>query len=76
MIQYVRDQGLGGGPLEIYAAGELRHGADRILDTMIYYVVRGYEQGMRAQSLGVAMPAVFIYTGTRHGRLPWNAVIF
>ncbi len=46
-LQYVRDEGLIGSPLEIYAEEELHRGADRIFATMIYYVVRGYEQAMR-----------------------------
>lgn len=53
MIQYVRDQGMGGGPLEIYAEEELQMGADRIFHTMVYYVVRGYEQAIR-ERLGKA----------------------
>ncbi len=47
MIQWVRDQGIGQSPLEIYAEEELEHGADRIFDTMVYYVVRGYEKELR-----------------------------
>ena len=54
MIQYVRDQGVGGNPLEIYAEEELQHGADRIFDTMIYYMVRGYEQALRERTMSAA----------------------
>lgn len=50
MIQYVRDQGMGPTPLELYAEEELEYGADRIFDTIIYYFVRGYERAMRQQS--------------------------
>ncbi len=47
MIQYVRDQGFGISPIQIYAEEELQLGADRIFDSMIYYVVRGYERAMQ-----------------------------
>ncbi len=47
MIQYVRDQGFGHSPLEIYAEEELQHSAARIFDRMVYHVVRGYERAMR-----------------------------
>ncbi len=47
MINYIRDQGLGSTPLEIYAEEELEHGSDRVFDTIIYYFVRGYERAMR-----------------------------
>jgi hypothetical protein len=47
MIQYVRDQGMGHSPLEIYAEEELQHAADQIFDTLIYYFVRGYEYALR-----------------------------
>lgn len=49
MIQFVHDQGVYGTALEIYAEEELERGADRTFDTMIYYVVRGYEQAMRGR---------------------------
>jgi hypothetical protein len=55
MIQYVRDQGIGSGALEIYAEKELQSGADRMFDTMIYYLVRGYEQAMRERLGRTAM---------------------
>ncbi len=54
MIQYVRDQGLGQTPLELYAEEELEHGSDRIFDTIIYYLVRGYEHAMRERFTLVA----------------------
>lgn len=54
MIQYVRDQGLGQTPLELYAEEELEHGADRIFDTIIYYFVRGYERAMREHWVSAA----------------------
>ncbi|HVX66082.1 MAG TPA: hypothetical protein VHA11_05760 [Bryobacteraceae bacterium] len=47
MIDYVRDQGLGVTPLELYAEEELEHGADRVFDQIVYYFVRGYERAMR-----------------------------
>jgi hypothetical protein len=50
MIQYVLDQGVSDSPLELYAEGELEHGANRIFDIIIYYFVRGYERAMRERS--------------------------
>ncbi len=49
MIQYVRDQGMDGSALEIYAEEEFERSTDRIFATMIYYVVRGYEAAIQAQ---------------------------
>jgi hypothetical protein len=54
MIQYVRDQGLGQTPIELYAAEELQHGADLIFDTLVYYFVRGYEQALRGRTMSAA----------------------
>ena len=54
MIQYVRDQGLGMTPLELYAEEELEHGSGRIFDRIIYYFVRGYERAMRHGSAAAA----------------------
>ncbi len=50
MIEYVRDQGYGQTPLELYAEEELYRGANRIFDTMVFYVIRGYEQAMKGQA--------------------------
>ncbi len=54
MLQYVRDQGLLQGPIDIYAEDELQRGADRIFDRMIYYLVRGYE-GIMRERMDVAL---------------------
>ncbi len=54
MIQYVRDQGMGHTPLEIFAEEELEHGADLIFDQIIYYVVRGYERTLRGRTMAAA----------------------
>ena len=54
MIQYIRDQGLGRTPLDIYAEEELEVGSDRIFDTIIYYFVRGYERAMRERFTAAA----------------------
>jgi hypothetical protein len=47
MVDYVRDQGMGVTPLDLYAEEELEHGADRVFDRIIYCFVRGYESAMR-----------------------------
>jgi hypothetical protein len=47
MVEYVRDQGMGVTPLELYAEEELEHGADQVFDQIVYYFVRGYERAMR-----------------------------
>ncbi|HEX8985805.1 MAG TPA: hypothetical protein VF767_10245 [Bryobacteraceae bacterium] len=47
MIQYIRDQGLGRTPLDMYAEEELEVGSGRIFDRIVYYFVRGYERAMR-----------------------------
>jgi hypothetical protein len=49
MIQFVRDQGLGQTPLELYAEEELERGSDRIFNKIIYHFVRGYERAMREE---------------------------
>jgi hypothetical protein len=54
MIQFVRDEGLHQTPIELYAEEELRHGADRIFNTIIYYFVRGYESALRAHAMRAA----------------------
>jgi hypothetical protein len=54
MVQYVRDEGQGQTPFELYAEEELQHGADRIFDALIYHFVRGYEQALRGRALGAA----------------------
>jgi len=54
MIQYIRDQGLGRTPLDIYAEEELEVGSDRIFDTIVYYFVRGYERAMRERFTAIA----------------------
>jgi len=54
MIQYIRDQGLGRTPLDIYAEEELEVGSDRIFDTIVYYFVRGYERAMRERFTATA----------------------
>lgn len=45
MIEYGRRQGMAG-PLDVYAAEELKLAADRIFDLMIFYVIRGYERAL------------------------------
>jgi hypothetical protein len=51
MLRYVRDEGLGQTPLELYAEEELERGADRVFDSLIYYVVRGYERALRGRAM-------------------------
>lgn len=46
MIQYIREESFVSRAIEIYAREELEYSADRIFDTMIYHIVRGYEQAM------------------------------
>lgn len=47
MIDFVREQGFRQTPMELYAEEELEHRVGRFFDTMIYHVVRGYEEAMR-----------------------------
>ena len=47
MIQYIRDEGLVSVALDIYAEEELEYTADEVFDTLVYHIVRGYEQAMR-----------------------------
>ncbi len=54
MIQWVLDQGYAQTPLDLYAEEELQHGADRIFDSIIFYVVRGYERALRERAVSAA----------------------
>jgi hypothetical protein len=50
MIQFVRDQGLGDTTVALYAEEELEHVVGRFFDTMLYNMIKGYEEAMRAGS--------------------------
>jgi hypothetical protein len=45
-IEFVRDQGIGRSTLELYAEEELEHAVGRFFDSVVYYVVRGYEEAL------------------------------
>jgi hypothetical protein len=43
MLDYIRDQGIGLSTVEIYAEEELEHQVGVFFDSVIYHVVRGYQ---------------------------------
>ena len=47
LMDFVRDHAFVETSLQLYAEGELEKSIGRLFDRMIYYVVRGYEEGMR-----------------------------
>ncbi len=47
MIQFVRDQGMGGTTVELYAEEELEHVVDRFFDTILYNMIKGYEDALK-----------------------------
>jgi hypothetical protein len=50
MIGFVRDQGVWQNSLELYAEEELQHRVGQFFDKLVYYVVRGYEEGIERAS--------------------------
>jgi hypothetical protein len=54
MIEFVRDQGMGRTSLDLYAEEEFEHNVSRLIDTLVYCVVRGYERAMKDAALKVA----------------------
>ncbi len=43
MLAFVRDQGITQTAMELWAEEELEHSVGRFFDTMIYHLIRGYE---------------------------------
>ncbi len=47
MLGYIRHQGLGSNAVELYAEEELEHTVGRFFDTLLYHLVKGYENAAR-----------------------------
>jgi hypothetical protein len=47
LMEFVRDHAFIETSLQLYAEGELERSVGQLFDRMIYYVIRGYEEGMR-----------------------------
>jgi hypothetical protein len=54
IMDFVRNQGMGGTSVELYAEEELEHMVSAFFDTAVYHAVRGYEEALRE----LARPAV------------------
>jgi hypothetical protein len=50
MIEYVREQGIGQNPVELYAEEELEHGVGLFFDRAVYHTVHGYETALRQKA--------------------------
>ncbi len=46
ILDFVRDQGIGGTSVELYAEEELEHIVSRFFDSAVYHVAHGYEVAM------------------------------
>lgn len=49
MLSFVREQGLGQNPVDLYAEEELEHCVGRFFDTLVYFAIRGYEAARQAE---------------------------
>lgn len=47
MLDYVRDQGIAQTSMDLYAEEELENQIGRLFDSVVYYVVKGYESAPR-----------------------------
>lgn len=60
-IDYIRGEGFTGNTVEIYAEEELEHSISRFFDSLVFHLVRGYEQAMRSalglDAIGARMSA-------------------
>jgi len=54
MLDFVREQGIGQTPVELYAEEELEHRVGLFFDDLVYHVVRGYEGALRKAAHMVA----------------------
>jgi hypothetical protein len=48
-LEFIRDRGIGPDMVELYAEEEFEMHLGRFFDSLIYHLVRGYEEAMRAQ---------------------------
>lgn len=57
MLEFVRGQGIAQNTLELYAEEELEHCVGRFFDSLMYHMVRGYEQALSHAAMAAAPKA-------------------
>jgi len=50
MIEFVREQGIGQNPVQLYAEEELEHRIGLFFDEAVYHTVHGYETALRQKA--------------------------
>lgn len=50
LVDFVREQGLAQSTIDVFAEEELEYHVDRFFDSLVYHLVKGYEQSLRSEA--------------------------